>query len=359
MVADEHSTRTTIPVAIDVEAIRGPHHPVGSTPPRDARSVRRTSVIDTLRPDGVLGPLVVRGTARDLRTGAAGTVPTVVAEAAIELHVGTDRSLAALRTNPAVPALDVLLGGLVGPGFRNRLDAAVPYLDAGTPPLLMLLDDVPGAVLVSGYAMLAAGLAGEMRAGDADADADAGGDGARRDEFLAAQADLCAGWAADASMMRAIHATGRNLVPRGPVAPEIERTDDPLAWQPLAPLPAHATRRLRRTDVVAPGGDEPHHRVDAWFRDSHMSDDGTETVLHEYGLVATVDAVAGRVVAVDAAVHVLPWMECPQAIGSAARVAGQPVGALRRWVREHLAGTTTCTHLNDVLRNLADVDTLV
>lgn len=307
-----------------------------------------------------MGPLFVRGTARDLRTGADGE-GTVVGEAEIELHVGTDRNLAAIRTTPAVPALDGLLGALVGPGFRNRLDARAPYLGGGTSPLFMLLDDVPGAVLVSGYAMLVAGLAGAIGGGEDNRGDD---NRARADEFLAAQTDLCAGWAADASMMQAIHATGRNLVPRGPVAPKIERADDTLGWQPLAALPAHATRRMRRTDVIAPvddhdGRGEPHHRVEAWFRDSHMSDEGVETVLHEYGLVATVDAETRMVLAIDAAVHVLPWMECPQAIASAARVAGQPLAELRRWVREHFTGTTTCTHLTDVLRNLADVDTLL
>jgi hypothetical protein len=354
MVADERRTREPIPVTVDVESIRGPHHPAASTPPRDEGSVRRTSVIDTTRPEDLLGPLLVRGTARDLRTDRSGA-GTVVGEAAIELHVGRDRNLAALQTSPARPALDGLLGGLVGPGFRNRLDALAPYLDGGTAPLFMLLDDVPGAVLVSGYAMLVAGLAGEIGGDTGDETKSR----ARHDEFLAAQADLCAGWATDASMMQGIRATGRNLVPVGPVAPKVERVDDPLAWQALPPLPPHATRRLRRTDVIAPVDDEPHHRVEAWFRDSHMSDAGVETVLHEYGLVATVDADAGRVLAVDAAVHVLPWMECPQAIGSADRITGRSVADLRRWVREHLSGTTTCTHLNDVLRNLADVDTLL
>jgi hypothetical protein len=56
---------------------------------------------------------------------------------------------------------------------------------------------------------------------------------------------------------------------------------------------------------------------------------------------------------------VLPWDECPGAAGSAARLVGQPVGALRRIVGDELRGTSTCTHLNDLLRSLADVPHLV
>ena len=52
-------------------------------------------------------------------------------------------------------------------------------------------------------------------------------------------------------------------------------------------------------------------------------------------------------------------MECPGALGSAARLAGQPLADLRPWVRETFTGTSTCTHLNDVLRGVADVDHLI
>ena len=40
------------------------------------------------------------------------------------------------------------------------------------------------------------------------------------------------------------------------------------------------------------------------------------------------------------------------------RIVGEPVGSLRRKVHAELTGTTTCTHLNDVLRSLAGVAAL-
>ena len=80
--------------------------------------------------------------------------------------------------------------------------------------------------------------------------------------------------------------------------------------------------------------------------------------MHEYAVVATVDATTRTVLTISATAHVLPWQECPQALASAVRLVGEPVTDLRRVVRREFTGTSTCTHLNDVLRLLADVDYL-
>ncbi|HEV7758196.1 MAG TPA: hypothetical protein VGO78_04385, partial [Acidimicrobiales bacterium] len=47
----------------------GPHDPVLTTPPRAPGSVRRTSSLDSSRPQGAGGPLVIDARARDLVTG--------------------------------------------------------------------------------------------------------------------------------------------------------------------------------------------------------------------------------------------------------------------------------------------------
>jgi hypothetical protein len=52
---------------------------------------------------------------------------------------------------------------------------------------------------------------------------------------------------------------------------------------------------------------------------------------------------------------VLPWGECPQAVGSSERLVGWKVDDLRPEARTELVGPSTCTHLNDVLRGLEDV----
>jgi Protein of unknown function (DUF2889) len=46
----------------------GPHAPATSTPPRRPGSVRRTTSIDTVRPEGPRGTLVVDARGCDLRT---------------------------------------------------------------------------------------------------------------------------------------------------------------------------------------------------------------------------------------------------------------------------------------------------
>jgi len=58
-------------------------------------------------------------------------------------------------------------------------------------------------------------------------------------------------------------------------------------------------------------------------------------------------------------VRVLPWQECPGAIGSAARIRGMTLSQMRDRIRGEFVGTTTCTHLNDTLRAVADLDALL
>jgi hypothetical protein len=116
-------------------------------------------------------------------------------------------------------------------------------------------------------------------------------------------------------------------------------------------------RRRRRIDVGRAAGGV--HPVNAFFRDSHVDGDGRETVVHEYVVSATVDAATRVVRSIVAKADVLPWAECPAAVGSASWLVGQPVADLRPWGRANLRGTSTCTHLNDTLRGLADVGALI
>jgi hypothetical protein len=145
----------------------------------------------------------------------------------------------------------------------------------------------------------------------------------------------------------------------GPVAPDIERADDPWAHHELGELAPDSMRRRRRIDV-RPGRPEPGLvEVDALFRDTHMGDDGFETIIHEYVVEAIVDPQTMTFVAIRAVPHVLPWYECPQAAASAERLIGAPLAGLRPVVRAEFLGATTCTHLNDTLRALEDVPALI
>lgn len=316
----------------------GIHEPTSGTPGRVAGSVRRTATTDMLRPEGLAGPLVLVGSARDLLTGPDGSAE-VVAEASCRAVVDfvAGRTLREVTAEPPRPALDELLGERVASGFRAAVETADPVLHTENNLLHLLVDDFPVTALVSGHAF-AAGVP-------------------RREDLPlltgrpAFARDLCAGFADGATIMNEVDRSGRPPVVTGPAALPLT-SDDPLAWHETTPLPPHGMRRSRRMDV-RPGS------VDVLFRDSYMRPDGLETVIHEYTVTLEVDADAGVVVSCEATPRVLPWVECPAAAASAGRLAGLPLTALRRHVRDRFVGTSTCTHLNDTLRACADVPTLL
>jgi hypothetical protein len=155
-------------------------------------------------------------------------------------------------------------------------------------------------------------------------------------------------------MLGAFSSTGIFPIPIGPAAPSVPAPVDRLAWHELPPMAPRSVRRRRRIDVLA---GEPL-RVDVHFRDSHLGATDPEEVLHEYLLSAAVDPATLTVLEAGATARVLPWPECPQAVASAGRIVGEPVGALRSLVASDFTGTSTCTHLNDVLRSLAGVSAL-
>jgi hypothetical protein len=244
-----------------------------------------------------------------------------------------------------------LEGVVVGPGFRSALARAAGQGSEGRSPLYLLLDDLPVVALISGYAMLYRSGRGGSAEGR-DADLPGGGSGANRSRLL--KGDVCAGWRSDGTMMVALR-SGRGMpVSVGPPAPPLLDPGDPLGWHRIEEMPVPSMRRRRLIDVT---WGNPLI-VQAMFRDSHRAEDGLETVLHEYSVEGSVDPETLQVLACQATPRSLPWTECPQAADSAQRLEGQRVEGLRSFVRENLSGTTTCTHLNDLLRSLTDVAAL-
>lgn len=325
-----------------VPGSEGPQSPVAGAPRRMPGSIRRTSTIDTIRPDGPTGRMLMHGHARDLATGFGEASSATHAELLAEVS-GTGRGLVEITTTPVCTGIERLLGAVVGPGFRARAEAVAPDERDEHTLLYLLLDDLPGAALVSGYALLRSDTVSP----------------GRNDEYLAAAADMCAGWASDGTMIAIIRSHDQNPTPLGPPAPGVGRDDDPIAFHDLPELPPGSMRRLRRIDVLTPVDTASAHKVDVFFRDTHVDDDGLETVVHEYSVVATVDAATRRLVDIEAVADVLPWVECPGAVASATRLVGHTLGDLRPHVRSTFVGTTTCTHLNDVLRGLSDIDVLL
>jgi hypothetical protein len=337
----------------------GPQDAVALDPPRVAGSIRRTSNIDTLRPDGLHADTVVDARARDLRTDPDGTF-AVVATARLQARISPSGALQSISTSPDIPVLHGLVGSSVGARFRSRFNALVTDACEDGSLLYLLLDDLPGASLVSGYALLRGGALDEGSRTGRSRPEPATGPDTSRGPFpdFDAQNDICAGWAHDATMVVHLRGTGTLPVPLGPPAPTLERVDDPMSWHQMGDLGPHAVRRRRRLDLVAASGEEKEQRIDLHFRDSHVDHSGRETIMHEYTVAGTVDLVAGRIGSISARAHVLPWMECPGALASAQRVDGMELSALRARVRKEFVGRSTCTHLNDSLRSLADVTAL-
>ena len=316
----------------------GIHAPTASTPPRAPGSLRRTATTDMLRPGGLLGELVLVGRARDLWTDARGEA-TLLGESGYEARVAylPQREVTELRTEPAQPAARQLVGTRATSGFRAALDAAFPAERDARSLLYLLLDDLPVAALVSGYAM-SFGLRVPMPVG----------------YKMSQHPDLCAGWRTGGTILKEMEETGRVPVVTGPEARPLAREGDPLAWHALPLLPPNGMRRHRRLDLKL--GEKLS--VDVLFRDSHVAPDGRETIVHEYTVTASVDPEKLSFDHIEATARALPWIECNPAAASASRLVGRPVRGLRPQVRADFTGTSTCTHLNDTLRSLEDVEAL-
>lgn len=315
-----------------VTDIAGPQRPVQTWRPLVVGSLRRTSTIDT-HPAGS-GNSDVDLRARDAVGRAPGAVD-VLGQVGVRAHLA-ERIIDDILADPHDGRLAQLSGSRVGQGFRSTVGTLLPDDVARAGLLHLLLDDWVGAALVSGYAVqhaaITVGIEEKLPAGTADH-----------------MAGICAGFAEDASLVPYARRNGTIPSVHGPVAPPL----DPDGVHAVEPLRPHGLRRLRRLDL------SPADEFDAHFRDSHVDGDGVETIVHEYTVEGSIDASARTITSVAATVRVLPWQECPGAIGSAARIRGMSLTDLRDRVRGEFVGTSTCTHLNDTLRAVADLGALV
>ena len=295
--------------------------------------MRRTSSIDLTRPLGAHGPLSITGRARDLRTDATGSAQ--VADAAL-LHVTVEGGVStSVSMYPTPERASALVGHKVGAGWRTRVARQLrDHHDAGS-VLHLLLDELPVGMIISGFTqrhLAPATTAQHTR-----------------------RLDVCAGWIRDGSAARAVRERGIPPEPPGPLAAPLPDPADPVGWHTLAPLPTWGISRLRRIDVW-PRGD--CLAVDAMFRDTYVDGAGRSRVLHEYAATATIDTLTDRVLAIEPTARVVPHEECPAAVGSAQGILGVAAGDLRDRVSMDLFGPRSCTHLNDLLRSLADVPAL-
>jgi hypothetical protein len=317
-----------------------------SVPARVPGSVRRTTSIDMTMP----GELTLIGRARDLLTAPDGT-PTVLDSASFDARVdyAGGQVIRDITATPTVDGLETFVGRSASRGYRRELSRVATGQGLVGGALHQLLDDIPGAVLVSGYSP-------QLNQRDHGT-----GPAARAaaDERMHLMAGVCAGWQQGGVVMTSILDGMPPPIQVGPEAPSLAAPEDPWAWHEApGPMTPHGMRRVRRIDVIAGSDAEDPLTVDAFFRDSYMTDAGVETIVHEYTLLVTVDRRGSMVLQSAATPRVLPFGQCPEAAASAGRLPGTTLDDLRTRIRADFVGAATCTHLNDALRALEDVGAL-
>jgi Protein of unknown function (DUF2889) len=311
-----------------------------SAPPRRAGSVRRTSTLDFTWPDGMGGDTVLDGRARDLRTNGDGTA-SVLAEVTLAMVSDPRRVIKEIGSTPELFPLQALAGESAMSGYRRRLAGVAATEIAAATPLHLLLDDVPGATLVSGAAwQLWHDLEQYLQL--------------KVDVKQRVMTDVCTGYQQGSS---ALHPDG-TLVWRQDRKPavDIDAVEDDRAWHGHASPAGVSMRRARRIDVWVAG---PVIHVDAFFQDSSTIPEGGRQAIHEYTLTAEADLETRTLRSVTPVPRVLPYDECPLAVRNVPALAGLPLSELRAAVLAQLRGRLGCTHLNDMLRSLADVPGLV
>ena len=329
--------------------------PSVSTPARVPGSTRRTTSIEMDTSDG----LVLVGRARDLVTPRRGDA-VVVDVASFTARIGdylSGQTIEELAVSPPIDGVESLVGRSASRGFRRALHAIADEQGLVGRAVYQLLDDVPGTALVSGYSPELNRRAAARGAEPTDVATVPPADPPRH---LLALRGVCAGWREGGAIVANVLSVGHVPIKVGPEAPALARDDDPQAWHELpGPIPPHGMRRRRRIDVLPPS--DPQQgilRVDAMFRDSYVTGAGAETIVHEYTFTADVDPRTHLVLASEALPRALPFAQCPEAGASAARLAGAGLDDLRDRIRADFVGPSTCTHLNDMLRALADVGVL-
>ncbi len=318
-----------------------PSDPVDAPPARRPGSIRRTSTMLMFWPDGLGTDLHLEGRARDLLTPESGE-PEVIRRSDLHAVTGPERDIRRIEADPVPEGLPRLVGCRAGANLRSAIGQELPGEVAEGTPLYLLLDDLAGSTLISGFAYLRwADHVPLIRNRVANAP--------RR-----VMRDICSGFRDGASSLLSdgsISGLRQNTARPGP----LDDPADPLGWHELDDHPEIAMRRARRIDVWAEGAELG---IDAMFRDSCWDPDGAEVVVHEYQITGAADRATGTLLSVDAVPRVLPYAECPGAAPNASWMAGTDLRTMRTEVLQRLRATDCCTHLNDGLRSLAEVPVL-
>jgi hypothetical protein len=328
-------------------------------------AVRRTLSLE-VSPDGDwTSGLRVTASGRDLLVTGGGA-DRVLRAARMSVTLDPASHVTGIESELPASVTDPLIGATAVRGFRARL-AALDDLDPSSIESAVL-DELPTIRLISGYARMIelvglTGADGVVEAAAAGGGAEAAG-GAGKGP-LGSQPDprspmvgICAGWAPGATADTRVRARVP-LMTGTPLAPAL------ASMTPyFHPEPEPRPRSMRRRRILDVTGRGSGYQVSEYYRDSHFDAALREGALHEYEVHALVGpgqedpAVDYALQRVDVVPHALPFGECPLAAPNAADLTGAPLRDITGTVKERLAGTRGCTHLNDTLRFLRYVPAL-
>jgi len=280
--------------------------------------------------------MIMRGYARDILT-TQGPAYEVLAEDTICIQANRGREILAIEGNRLTAALEELVGMRGGGHLRKKLAEVMPDEVTAASPLHLLLDDFSGASLVSGW-----GVVRGKR------DIPFSTDEERRGH-LAHMENICTGFQTGASSLAGHEQSTAEIG-------DLPRSDDPEGWHKLLKPDGITMRRARRTDIWRDGD---LLRMDIAFQDSaFLPKSNTRVAIHEYQVDASADIANLTLQSVTAYPHVLPYRECPGAAANVGMMRGTSLAAMRLSVPATLSSILGCTHLNDVLRSMADVPQL-
>jgi len=322
-----------------------PRNPQGPAPLRQPNSVRRTSSLDVTWPHGYGQPAHFQGRSRDIYTPASGGAPIVIKDDALIANLAQDRTIHDIASEPVRPGIQALVGCRGGGYLRGALDEALPLERTDGSPLYLLIDDLSGASLVSGWAW------SRWKDDWLPKDYVQNDTAATREARRQRMESICTGFRPGSSALDDLDGHHQNFA----AVPPLTNPDDPLGWHELTQHSGVAFRRARRIDAWREG-DRIH--IDVMFQDSATVPEGGRVAIHEYRIEAYADVRTLTLQSVTADPRILPYPECPNAPSNVHRLIGTPLRELRTTVLEKLRRVDGCTHLNDALRSMAEVSIL-
>jgi DUF2889 family protein len=328
-------------------AVKAPANPSGHTPKRRLNSIRRTSTISTHWPDGFGEPMVMEGHARDILTDNQDHIE-ILAEDSFRILSSARREILAITVSPDRPEAQKLVGCRAGGQSRAVLAEVLPEEKAAGTPLYLLLDDFAGASLVAGWVWSRWVEDWRTLAREKGSASTAGKNGRME--------GICAGFRPGSSAL-ADDGSSKMSLQSFATVPSLVNPDDPKGWPYLPKQEGVGKRRSRWIDIWMEGGKV---QMDIGFQDSGTTPEGDHRVaIHEYRVRASADPDTLELASIEVDPRILPFRECPAASPNASAMLGTPLGQLREAVLAELKGTAGCTHLNDVLRSMAEVPQLV